>query len=99
MHIISTFQLQRLMKLRTSTKVFCVAFLTSGVSFVFYLLARKVWNDDIERLKLSPFWGSTLDIGPYTNWAHYTSFAIFVLAVAIFIAGFALRRTEKAHRE
>ena len=85
--------------MRTSTKTFLFAFLTYGISFGFYLIARTIWNDDIERLKQSPFWGSTLDIGPYLNWAHYVSFGIFTVGVVFCIAGTLLRQSENKKSE
>jgi hypothetical protein len=80
--------------MRTSTKVFLSAALTYGIAAVFYLIAREIWNDDLERLKQSVFWGSTLDIGPYLNLAHYVGFVFLSIAVAICIAGILLRQLE-----
>lgn len=80
--------------MRTSTKLLLLAIISYGISIAFYVTARVVWNTEIERLKQSPFWGSTLDIGPYTNWAHYASLSLFIIGVAISIAAIMLYRTE-----
>jgi len=80
--------------MRTSTRVFSISVLFYVASFGFYLYARKLWNNDLERLKKSIFWSSTLDIGPYTNWAHYCALGILVAAIAVTIAGILLRKSE-----
>jgi hypothetical protein len=75
----------------TFVKVSLGACLAWVISLVFYAIARSIWNADIERLSLSPFWGSSLDIGPYLNWAHYTSAVLFFLGIGIFLAGVLMR--------
>lgn len=65
------------------------------MSLIVYIYAQMIWNEDLERLRKSPFWGSTLDIGPYLNWAHYLSFGIFVAAIGTTTAAVILKRSEK----
>jgi hypothetical protein len=81
--------------MRSSTNAFILSGAIFVASLIVYVYAQRIWNEDLERLQKSPFWGSTLDIGPYLNWAHYVSFGIFVAAIGATAAAVLLRRSEK----
>ncbi len=80
------------MRIGTSTKVFITALIFYGATFVCYLSARKVYNEELEELKKSVFWGSTLYLSPDLNNWHYAALATFCVAIAITTAGILLRK-------
>ncbi len=60
----------------------------------FLFVARSITSAEWDRLRQSVFYGSTLDIYPTYNWAHYTSFRLLMVAVGITIAGMLLKGRE-----
>jgi hypothetical protein len=78
--------------MKTSAKTFWFAGCWYLVAIVFYFVARSITSAEWERLRESPFYGSTLDIYPTYNWAHYTAAAAFFVGVGITIGGIMLNK-------
>jgi hypothetical protein len=83
------------MKIRTSTKIFIIALVFYVITSACYLVAKTIYNKELEELKKSVFYSSiSLHLKPDLNNWHYVSLASFCIAVAITVAGIWLRKIK-----